>query len=108
MIQADQESFLLREIVRIEMQRAAYRQQFGDEEGAGGSAKSGMGGEEDADWEGLDGLPANETALLAELEYSQSRKSLKIPSWLKLPRNFYNWTMVAQNAFIKRAILVYV
>lgn len=107
----DELSMLLREVDRMERQKKAYRDEYGedddeddaDADGAGDGAGGGAAAILDpAEREFFKGKELN----LALLELSVSRKAMKPPAWLQLPAKFHTWPLLQRNLFIKRAIVV--
>lgn len=108
MVLEDELSMVLRELDRVERQKKAYRDEYGDDE-AHDDEFDDAGGDGDgnnlldpAEREFFRGKELN----LALLEVSVSRKALKPPGWLMLPAKFPSWPLLQRNLFIKRAIMI--
>eukprot|EP00981_Chlorochromonas_danica_P003173 scaffold633_cov288-Ochromonas_danica.AAC.8 len=136
MLLADEESQMLREIVRKDIQRAKYLAEYGLPEEMMNKGEGGESGKKSksaptfmsllfSDEAGGDDnsvssssekiknkqnqliLQMDESMVLSELEAGASTRSLKIPSWMAVPKQFYTWPVVEQQKYLKIQFLLH-
>lgn len=103
MILEDEQSKALRELDRLERQRAAYIAEFGEAE---------LSDDDDPNATDEEKRARREEAKMEDLGYLEkmmtSKKPLPLPAYVRAPAGFEDWPTKRRNAFLKIQIMVHV